>query len=150
MIYSLSENVKYMRSIQSPYDARKRSYSSDNPFESLALTNPELFNEAKLQALEKSRNLVKDFDDYFGKILDADNARFREFAKDKGEKWTDKDLDDYQDMFNVSIHTAMYSDFEALKQTTGLSDTIINRMIPSHITYITIKIVYFSTQTLMT
>lgn len=129
MIYSLNENVKYMRSIQSPYDARKRSYASDNPFESLALTNPELFNQAKLQALEKSKNLVKDFDEYFGKILDADDIRFRKFAKDKGEEWTDKDIDDYQDLFNVSIHTSMYSDFQALKKTTGLSDKLINRMI---------------------
>lgn len=129
MIYSLHENVKYMRSMQSPYDARKRSYASDNPFESLALTNPELFNEAKLQALEKSQNLVKDFDAYFGELLDADNARFREFAKDKGKEWTDDELDDYQDKFNVSIHTSMYSDFMGLKQATGLSDGLINRMI---------------------
>ena len=129
MIYSLNENVKYMRSIQSPYDARKRSYASDNPFESLALTNPELFNRAKLQALEDSKNLVRDFDSYFGAILDADNARFRDFSKDKGENWTDKDIDNYQNFFNVSIHSAMYSDFEGLKQTTGLSDNIINRMI---------------------
>lgn len=129
MIYSLHENVKYMRSIQSPYDARKRSYASDNPFESLALTNPEMFNTAKLQALEKSKNIVRDFDTYFGAILEADNDRFRNFAKDKGEKWTDKDIDGYQKLFNVSIHSTMYSDFEALKQATGLSDRLINRMI---------------------
>ena len=129
MIYSLHENIKYMRSLQSPYDARKRSYASGNPFESLALTNPELFNEAKLQALEKSKNLVKDFDTFFGNLLDADNARFREFAKDKGKEWTDEELDEYQDKFNVSIHTSMYSDFMSLKQATGLSDSLINRMI---------------------
>ena len=129
MIYSLHENVKYMRSMQSPYDARKRSYASDNPFESLALTNPELFSEAKLQALEKSQNLVKDFDSFFGELLDADNARFREFAKGKGKEWTEEELDDYQDKFNVSIHTSMYSDFMGLKQATGLSDGLINRMI---------------------
>lgn len=65
----------------------KLSLPSGNAFESMASSNPELFDRTKLKQLQVSKNLVEDFNKYFENILAIDSKREAEFNKNNpGQK----------------------------------------------------------------
>lgn len=65
-------------------DERHISFPSGDSFNSLANTNPEAINIAKLQQLKKSKDIVKDFNDYFWNLRqDITNAAEAELSAKK-------------------------------------------------------------------
>ena len=127
-IYSLSENINYYKTVTTSSGDRY-SYYSGNMFESLASTNPELFNMRKLRQISESETIVKDFNEYMYSLLNKDMDRFDIHAK----KFEEGDPEEYryftQD-FNQSIYTCIYNDMHALEQE-GLSSSTVYSIITS-------------------
>lgn len=83
----LHEKVTYFRNIKNitnigEYDEKELSFISGNMFESLALSNPELFDMYKLKQLQYSEDLFKDFDEYYGAIINQDYNRYLKYLDD--------------------------------------------------------------------
>ena len=107
----LNERVKYFKPITSTY-GYKYSYYSGNMFESLASTNPELFETKKLEQIAQSKNIVVEFNDYVFNALVNDLDRFAEFEKKNSKN---KDIEKlFMRDFNQSIHTLILNDMREL------------------------------------
>ena len=116
-IYSIrpvTEKVDHFESITTSYGYRY-SYYGGNMFESLASTNPELFNIRKLRQINESKNIVRDFNTYFYDALAKDMSRLDDHYTKHGEG----DPDEYryftQD-FNQSIYTCILNDVKLLEE----------------------------------
>lgn len=123
-IYSIHERVKYFKTISSFHLQDKNSFVSGNIFESLANTNPELFDMYKLKQIQYSKNLVKDFNAYFNAILKKDVARFDDYIdaleqlKKNGEM--PEESDDYiLNNFNISYYAHLIQDLKLLSEELG-------------------------------
>ena len=79
-----NERVKYFKPITTPY-GYKYSYYSGNMFESLASTNPELFETKKLEQIMQSKNAVIEFNDYVFDAMSKDIDRYVDFVKKNTE-----------------------------------------------------------------
>lgn len=89
----------------------KLSFPSGNAFESMARTNPEYFNNAKLKELKASKNLVDDFNQYFKSIIMGDVKKH----KDKyGEFYIPLGSNDDSSEFNTAIHRVLLTQYNLL------------------------------------
>lgn len=126
----LHEKVKYFRDIRNirnigGYDEKELSFASGNMFESLALSNPELFNMYKLKQLQYSKDLFKDFDEYYGAIIDQDYDRYLKYLNDF-ESGKSPEFDLFTN-FNVAYYSVMQKDMEYLSKE--LSEKEVMRII---------------------
>ena len=123
-IYRLDESVKYYNTVNT-YFGYQYSYYGGNMFESLASTNPELFNIRKLRQINESRNIVRDFNDYFYDMLSKDISRLNAHYA----KYEEGDPDEYryftQD-FNQSIYTCILNDIKAMEDEGISQEAIIS------------------------
>lgn len=138
MIYSLQEKVRYLKSVKDIRDGGKKDFTSGNLFESLATTNPELFNMYKLKQLEHSDNLMESFNVYFDAIQDRDMERYEQFIADlkRIQDRFDQDPDgfsnfftDWNDGYNVEFNRfnivqyfTIQEDIAALSKESGLTN----------------------------
>lgn len=135
-IYSLSERVNYYKTVTT-YRGDTYSYYGGNMFESLASTNPELFNMRKLRQINESKTIVKDFNEYMYAALNKDMDRFDIHAK----KFEEGDPEEYryftQD-FNQSIYTCIYNDMYELEKegltSSAVYATLTSRYLPDGLT----------------
>jgi hypothetical protein len=112
---NLNEKVSYFNTI-STFTNGLDSYASGNMFESLATTNPEAFNDAKLEAILNSKNLVNDFHEYFAAILNKDMDRYLAFIKEYANKTDEEFLDVFYKDYNVANYGIIQKDLEYLKK----------------------------------
>lgn len=115
----INEKVNYMRTIR-PFTAGERvTMSGDNIFESLATTNPELFDRAKLEAILESKDIVDEFNKYISIIINQDFDRFEAFIKEatkKNSKISDDEFSRrFMTDFNVLNVNTFNTDIEYLK-----------------------------------
>ena len=122
-----NERVKYFKPITTPY-GYKYSYYSGNMFESLASTNPELFETKKLEQIMQSKNAVIEFNDYVFDAMSKDMDRYVDFVKKnhKNKNFEKRFMSDY----NQSIYTLIINDINEL-QKDGVSSQEITRFITS-------------------
>jgi len=121
-------NKKYFKN----RDGRNKhnAYASGNMFESLAKTNPELFNKTKLEALTHSQDLVKDFNEYMASVYSNDIKRFGRFVKSiEYEHDNDKIRNKFQMQFNISLHSALYSRYMDLIEKYNMSEEDAARVV---------------------
>lgn len=110
-----TEKVSYFKNV-STFTAGIDSYASGNMFESLATTNPEAFNDAKLEAMLNSKNLVNDFHEYFAAILSKDMNRYLAFIKEYAEKTDEEFLDVFYKDYNVAHYGIIQRDLAYLRK----------------------------------
>ena len=110
-----NEKVSYFKSV-STFTSGVDSYASGNMFESLATTNPEAFNDAKLEAILNSKNLVNDFHEYFASIINKDMNRYLAFIKEYAEKTDDEFLNVFYKDYNVTHYGIIQRDLEYLRK----------------------------------
>lgn len=110
-----TEKVSYFNTV-STFTSGLDSYASGNMFESLATTNPEAFNTAKLEVILNSKNLVSDFHEYFAAILSKDMDRYLAFIKEYAEKPDDEFLDVFYKDYNVANYGVIQKDIEYLRK----------------------------------
>lgn len=112
-------------------DRQKQSaYASGNMFESLAKTNPELFNTTKLEELKHSENLVKDFNEYMASVYGKDIDRFGRFVDAMETEFDyDKVHNSFQMRFNISLHGALYSRYKELMDKHKLSEEEVAKIV---------------------
>lgn len=111
----LNEKVSYFNTV-STFTSGVDSYASGNMFESLATTNPEAFNDAKLEAILNSKNLVNDFHEYFASILNKDMDRYLAFIKEYAEKTDEEFLDVFYKDYNVANYGVIQKDLAYLRK----------------------------------
>lgn len=132
MLLAINEEVKSFRTvdkskINSKADAasditgssaRQLSFSSGNLFESLARTNPELFDTAKLKQLEFSDDLVRAFNEYFETITNKVDADYTDLVSKKGAEWlsTEEGISQYYQQFNGAYVGGFQRDWAKLIQ----------------------------------
>lgn len=105
--------------------------ASGNMFESLAKTNPELFNTAKLKQLKASENLAKDFKDYLDWLYDIQKGSIEEFVKEHPNYDTDyNDSNLYNATFNTVMTKSIDTD-ETVLRSKGISEEDIKKAIYS-------------------
>lgn len=110
-IYSINEKVSYFKPVTTTY-GYKYSYYSGNMFESLASTNPELFETKKLEQISQSKNIVREFNDYVFDAIVNDLDRLAAFTD---KNLNNKDYDKlFANEFNLSIHTLIVNDIREL------------------------------------
>lgn len=114
------KNVNRKRMPRSSSEENIFSIPSGNAFESLATSNPELFEKKKLKSLLSSKNIVKDFNDYFTKFMDD----IRDEYTKEANNGTIKTLDDTLKFNTVALH-GYITDIENLK---NLVDNNGNRL----------------------
>ena len=102
-IYPIREKVDYYNTITT-LSGYTRSYHGGNLFESLASTNPELFNAEKLKQIERSKNIVADFNNYFIDIMAAEIDRYGKVGANI-DRETPEGNDLFSREFNLSFHT---------------------------------------------
>ena len=102
-IYPIREKVDYYNTITT-LSGYTRSYHGGNLFESLASTNPELFNAEKLKQIERSKNIVVDFNNYFINIMAAEIDRYSKVGANIDRETLERD-DYFSREFNLSFHT---------------------------------------------
>lgn len=148
MIYSIHEDSERLRNIdlragnnaswkkedgKNNKDRRdkQRAYNSGNTMESLAKTNPELFNNTKLKALQASENLVKDFNEYMASVYGNDIDRFGKFVESiKRERDNRKIENQFKMEFNQSFHLALFERYKDLMMR-GVSEKEAARIVSS-------------------
>lgn len=123
-IYSIQEKVKYFKDVVSFRGGGYASLASENLFESLATSNPELFNIQKLKQLEFSRDLVTDFNKYFNEIGMIENNKLKEFDKNTEnmteEEYATKYGEGYfAQNFNILYHSTFFKDIAFLTEELG-------------------------------
>lgn len=123
-IYSIQEKVKYFKDVVNFQNGIYVSIPSGNLFESLAISNPELFNIQKLKRLEFSRDLVTDFNRYFNEIGMYENNKMDALNKEaKGmteEEYIAKYGEGYfAKNFNILYHSTFFNDIAFLTQELG-------------------------------
>lgn len=123
-IYSIQEKVKYFKDVVNFQNGIYVSLPSGNLFESLATSNPELFNIQKLKQLEFSRDLVTDFNRYFNDIGMYENNKMDALNKEaKGmteEEYIAKYGEGYfAKNFNILYHRTFFNDIAFLTQEIG-------------------------------
>lgn len=106
----------------------KLSYPSENMFESLAKTNPELFDKEKIEALKNSKNILVDFNKYYYDLVNEYIKSGNEFIKKNDNLKTDKAKNSYLQKFNTSID-AMLNDIQWLKYNGFYTGAQITKMI---------------------
>lgn len=111
----LNEKVSYFNTV-STFTAGVDSYASGNMFESLATTNPEAFNDAKLEAILNSKELVSDFHEYFASILGEDMDRYIAFIKEYADKPTNEFLGTFYKDYNISYYSIIRNDIAYLRK----------------------------------
>ena len=121
---SIHERVKYFKDVISFRGGGYASFASGNLFESLATTNPELFNIQKLKQLEFSRDLVTDFNRYFNEIGISENNKLKDFDKDIENMTEEEYIEKYGEgyfaqNFNVLYHNTFFNDIAFLTQELG-------------------------------
>ena len=110
----VNEKVDYMRIVR-PYVAGERlAMSGDNIFESLATSNPEAFDTAKLEAILESKDIVNDFNKYLSTIISGDFDRFQAFLKEYEGKNSKED--------NAKFNNEYYKDFNIMNVGVFRSD----------------------------
>lgn len=108
-------------------DGKIISFASGNVFESLAKTNPELFNTAKIKQLKASENLVKDFTDYLTWLYNNQAESINDFQnKHPGNQTTQDELNLCMETFNVVVVGGMAKDEQVLIDK-GLSEDEIKK-----------------------
>lgn len=112
---NLNEKVSYFNTV-STFTAGIDSYASGNMFESLATTNPEAFNDAKLESILHSKNLVTDFYEYFGAILGTDMEKYLTFIKEYADKPDAEFLDMFYKDYNISHYGVIQNDLAYLRK----------------------------------
>ena len=110
-----TEKVSYFKNV-STFTSGVDSYASGNMFESLATTNPEAFNDAKLEAILNSKNLVNDFFEYFAAIMSKDMDRYLAFIKEYAEKADDEFLDAFYKDYNIAYYGVIQKDLAYLRK----------------------------------
>ncbi len=119
-------------------DGKQISLASGNFFESLAKTNPEAFNTAKIKQLKASENLVKDFCDYLNWLYDSQMETVDEFIAKHPKYEEIKDENNlFLSTFNTTIAQAMRID-EQILLSKGLSEkevkkTLFSEYIPDNL-----------------
>lgn len=109
---------------------KSAAYASGNMFESLAKTNPELFDKTKLEALQHSEDLVKDFNEYMASVYGNDIERFGKFVRSIEHEYdNDKIRNQFQMKFNISLHGALYERYKDLIEKHNMSEDDAARIV---------------------
>lgn len=122
MIYSLHEKVRYFKPVMNFVAGEKNNLVSGNLFESLATTNPELFNMYKLKQLQHSDSLLQSFNEYFNAILDRDMERYVKTLEDFNNNPDDFEESPFHNRFNVLQYIRIQDDIDKLSKESGLSE----------------------------
>ena len=114
-IYSIQEKVKYFKDVVNFQNGIYVSLPSSNLFESLATSNPELFNIQKLKQLEFSRDLVTDFNRYFNEIGMYENNKMDALNKEAKSMTEEEYIAKYGEgyfanNFNIRYHSTFFND----------------------------------------
>lgn len=131
---TISKNNRYRTRGVSRY----HSITSGNAFESLAVSNPELFNTAKLLSLQTSENVVESFNAYLNNAIEAASNQ-AESIMQKARKQAEIDGDgsfftapraiiEAQSELNVLLKS-INQDMKDLKSVEGITDAECNRLI---------------------
>ena len=105
------------------------SIVSGNAFESLAVTNPELFNTQKLKQIESSENIVEAFNNYMnGAFSEASNSLNKVIEKIKNSKGDNGKSTNIQSETNILV-MRMIDDAEELAKLEGLSKDKIKELV---------------------
>lgn len=105
------------------------SIASGNAFESLAVTNPELFNTQKLKQIEASENIVEAFNNYMnGAFSEASNSLNKVIEKIKNSKGDNGKSTNIQSETNILV-MRMIDDAEELAKIEGLSKDKIKELV---------------------
>lgn len=123
-IYSIQEKVKYFKDVINFQNGVYVSLPSGNVFESLATSNPELFNIQKLKQLEFSRDLVMDFNRYFNEIGVIENNKLSALNNDAKDMTEEEYIAKYGEgyfakNFNILYHSTFFNDLAYLTQELG-------------------------------
>ena len=95
---------------------------SGNIFESLARTNPELFNREKLKLIEASKDIVKEFNEFMAIVFGRDLDRLEAFIKSIENETNNREIDSkFRANFNITLYRNMYSQYNDLKDK-GMKD----------------------------
>ena len=119
IFYSTKDGKDIKKFIKDNNDERRKqvAYNSGNTMESLAKTNPELFNNTKLKALQASENLVKDFNEYMASVYGNDIDRFGRFVESIKTERNYKEIEkQFKTQFNQSFHVALYERYKDLME----------------------------------
>ena len=112
----------------------RATFDSGNIFESLARTNPELFNREKLKLIESSQNIVKDFNEYMTIIFGKDLDRLESFIKSIENETNNREIDSrFRANFNIVLYRALYSDYNMLKDKGMKDDDIYNTLLTNYL-----------------
>lgn len=127
MIYkrTISEDVEYFKDIKrhskintqddaskEGYSPQKAAFPSGNALESLARTNPELFNTKKLRQLKASKNIVETFNKYMTDLYMGHLKEIEQLVKENPTQETIFGL-------NTTLFGALASDFNELEKKIG-------------------------------
>lgn len=139
-IYYIQEKVKYFKDVVNFQNGIYVSLPSGNLFESLATSNPELFNIQKLKQLEFSRSLVTDFNRYFNEIGMYENNKMDALNKESKSMTEEEYIAKYGEgyfakNFNILYHSTFFNDIAFLTQELGgdrakAVDIVINNYFP--------------------
>lgn len=105
------------------HDYQKVSLVSGNSFESLARTNPELFDREKLKILEYSKNLVEEFNEFMKAVYGKDIDRLEEFIKEIENNHDNSDINKkFTAKFNTFIYKEFYNTYIELRKDMSEED----------------------------
>ena len=103
----------------------RTTFVSGNIFESLARTNPELFNREKLKLIEASKDIVKDFNEFMTIVFGKDLDRLEAFIKNIENETDNVKIDSkFRANFNIVLYRTMYREYYNLK-SKGMKDNEI-------------------------
>lgn len=92
------------------------SYASGNAFESMAKTNPEYFNRAKLIQLQSCKNITEGFDTFFNEVIMQDIPKLSNVDFEKINIGDQDILNQFQFEFNTSYWQGINNDIILLMQ----------------------------------
>ena len=115
-------------------DHERNTFDSGNIFESLARTNPELFNREKLKLIEASQNIIKDFNEYMTIVFGKDLDRLESFIKSIENETNNKDIDSkFRANFNIVLYRGLYSQYNMLKDKGVKEEDIYNALLTNYL-----------------
>lgn len=107
---------------------------SGNIFESLARTNPELFNREKLKLIEASKDIVKEFNEFMAIVFGRDLDRLEAFIKSIENETNNREIDSkFRANFNITLYRNMYSQYNDLKDKGMKDEEICDILLTSYL-----------------
>ena len=104
-------------------DDEKVTLVSGNTFESLARTNPELFNREKLKILQASKDLVKEFNEFMTIVYGKDLDRLETFVNEVEKEYNNIEIDrKFRSQFNIVVYRSLFDTYSKLRETMSEED----------------------------